>query len=115
MRVIADDAAALLDELGLGRVHVSGLSLGSTVAQELAINHPDKVASLQLHATWGRTDEWLRRLFASLAYPLRQGDIAEFVHTAFMWVSPPQTIDVREVRPAERVDLSGLELNRALR
>ncbi len=89
MRIMADDAAALLEALGIERAHISGLSLGSTIAQELALNHPDKIASLQLHATWGRTDEWLRRLFDSLACPLRHGDIEAFVHAAFMWVASP--------------------------
>ena len=51
MQILAEDAAALLDELDISRAHVSGLSLGSATAQELDINHPDKVASLQLHGT----------------------------------------------------------------
>ena len=89
MRVLAEDAAALLDALEIERAHVSGLSLGSTVGQELAINHPDRVASLQLHATWGRTDAWLKRLFESLAYPLRQGDLEAFIQAAFLWVASP--------------------------
>ncbi|MYA86613.1 MAG: alpha/beta fold hydrolase, partial [Acidimicrobiaceae bacterium] len=58
MRILADDAAALCDSLGVERAHVSGLSLGSATAQELAINHPGLVATLQLHCTWGRSDEW---------------------------------------------------------
>ena len=45
-RVLADDAAALLDALGVATAHVAGLSLGSAVAQELAINHPQKIRSL---------------------------------------------------------------------
>ena len=44
MQILAEDAAALLDELDISRAHVSGLSLGSATAQELAINHPGKVA-----------------------------------------------------------------------
>ena len=93
MRIMADDAAALLDAMGHERAHISGLSLGSTIAQELAINHPGKVASLQRHATWGRTDAWLRRLFETLAYPLKHDDIEAFVHAAFMWVASPAYLE----------------------
>ena len=48
---MADDAAALLDALGIARVHVLGVSLGGMIAQQLAIAHPDKVASLALVMT----------------------------------------------------------------
>jgi pimeloyl-ACP methyl ester carboxylesterase len=89
MRILADDAAALLDEIGIDRAHVAGNSLGSTVAQELAINHPEKVATLQLHCTWGKTDAWLDRLFRSMAYPVENGDLDAFVSCAFMWVLSP--------------------------
>lgn len=107
MRVLADDAAALLDAMGIERVHVSGLSLGSTVAQELAIKHPDRVISLQLHSTWGRTDEWLRRLFDGMAYPVERDDLAAFVRTAFMWVMSPTYLNERpdEVDRIERAYL----------
>jgi 3-oxoadipate enol-lactonase len=42
----AADVAALLDSLGLGRVHVAGTSFGGLVALKLAILHPGRVASL---------------------------------------------------------------------
>ncbi len=70
----AEDAAALLGELGVERAHVVGWSLGSTVAQELALRHPERVATLVLAATWGRTDAFQASVFTGLCHPWRTGD-----------------------------------------
>ena len=43
MAEYAEDAAALLDEIGWDRCHVMGVSFGGMVAQELAIRHPRRV------------------------------------------------------------------------
>ena len=46
-----EDAAALLDHLGLESVDVIGISMGSYIAQGLAARRPDRVRKLLLVAT----------------------------------------------------------------
>lgn len=84
---LAADVVALLDCLGIATCHVSGMSLGSAVAQEIALRYPERVVSLQLHATWGRTDEWLRRMFESLLYLVERPDLTAYFRTDNMWIT----------------------------
>jgi len=60
-RQMADDAAALLDRIGVARAHVVALSLGGMIAQELALAHPERVDRLVLLATYLRMRPGARR------------------------------------------------------
>ena len=54
---MADDAAALLQELGIPAAHVVGASMGGMIAQLLAIRHPQRVLSLtSIMSTTGNPD-----------------------------------------------------------
>lgn len=88
MRSLAEDAAALLEHLEIGVSHVLGWSLGSAVAQELALARPDLVASLVLYATWGRSDGFLRSMLAALRAPWIYGDAATGVAALGLAYSP---------------------------
>lgn len=50
-RNFAEDVVAILDDLGAGRAHVYGTSMGGRVAQWLAADHPDRVGRLVLGCT----------------------------------------------------------------
>jgi pimeloyl-ACP methyl ester carboxylesterase len=48
----ADDTSGLMDALGVSQAHVLGWSMGSLIAQELALRHPAKVNKLILYAAY---------------------------------------------------------------
>lgn len=73
---LAHYAFLALAALGISRCHVLGQSLGSAVAQEMAMLEPARVLSLILLATWGRQDSYLElrsRIVALVAHqPLEE-------------------------------------------
>jgi 3-oxoadipate enol-lactonase len=51
MALMASDAAAVLDAAGVKRAHIFGVSMGGMIAQEFALQYPDRVYSLVLGCT----------------------------------------------------------------
>lgn len=54
LTAMADDAVAVLDELGIQRAHVIGASMGGMIAQIIAYDHPERTQSLVsiMSTTW---------------------------------------------------------------
>ncbi len=85
---LAEDAAALLEALEVPKAHAMGWSLGSAIVQELALAHPDRVASALLYATWGRCDGFQRSVLTALRLPYIHRDMESALATAGIAFSP---------------------------
>lgn len=70
---LAADCIQLIEHLKLGKVDLLGTSLGSLVAQEVALARPDLVDSLCMLGTWGRQNLWLRRMITAELEFFRRG------------------------------------------
>lgn len=68
IRMLADDAVAVLDACDFARAHVLGISMGGMIAQELAIRHPDRVGALVLAATYAKPDDRVRTTRAGVPF-----------------------------------------------
>ena len=88
---MADDAAALLRALEVPSAHVAGFSMGSAIAQELALRHPGLVRSLVLVGTYARPDAlWRSQLnFWRWLVEVAPSERA-FLEGFFTWVYTPR-------------------------
>jgi pimeloyl-ACP methyl ester carboxylesterase len=88
---MADDAAALLRALEVPNAHVAGFSMGSAIAQELALRHPGLVRSLVLVGTYARPDAlWRSQLnFWRWLVEVAPSERA-FLEGFFTWVYTPR-------------------------
>ena len=90
---MANDALRLMDALGIESAHFVGHSTGGAIGQVIALDHPDRLRSLVLSATWPGPDPYFRRLFESRRQTLVDSGIEAYlrasslVQTTPWWVS----------------------------
>src|SRR5438874_4716093 len=105
---MAADVLAIMDDAGIERAHILGVSLGGTIAQELVLAAPERVRSLALGSTWPGPSVWRSRIRQLQLGILETQGIealvrfrALFIFTPALVVGAPAMMDVIEKTMAE--------------
>lgn len=77
--MMADDYAGLMDALGIESAKVVGVSMGSIIAQQLCLRHPQKVKSTVLMCPWARCDAYAKSIFEHMKVCFARLTPAEFM------------------------------------
>jgi aminoacrylate hydrolase len=85
---LATDVVHLMDALRIDKAHVVGHSAGGAVAQVLAIEHPERLASVVIAASWTKADAYFRRLFALRKEILAKLGPATYLQAATLLLYP---------------------------
>jgi aminoacrylate hydrolase len=90
---MADDTLRLMDALGIESAHLLGHSTGGAIGQVIATEHPERLQSLVLSATWAGPDPYFRRMLESRKQTLLDSGVEAYlkasalVQTTPRWVS----------------------------
>ena len=96
-RMLADDAKALVDHLGLTNFHLMGVSMGGMIAEEYALAYGADLASLTLACTYAAPDNFCTRLFdywgdlaTKLGVPFVMRDVSLWAFTGEFFETRPE-------------------------
>ncbi|RAP54110.1 MAG: hypothetical protein BZ137_04080 [Methanosphaera sp. rholeuAM130] len=95
MDTYVNDLLFLLDKLKIKKVNLIGFSLGSAIALDFTINHPERVSSIVLISAFYKCDNHLSEVFTSLKNSLEKG-FPDFFDTILPMVLCPDMIKDNE-------------------
>ncbi len=110
MVALAEDAVALMDALGLERVHFVGLSLGGMIGQHIGTHHGDRLLSLALcdtsshippHSLW---EERIAKARTVGIPSLMDTTLERWFHDAFRQRAPDPIARIRAAMGRTSVD-----------
>ena len=84
-RLLADDAKALVDHLGLSDFHLMGVSMGGMISQEYALAYGSDLRSLTLACTYAAPGPFCSRMFAMWADMARELGVPFVMRDVALW------------------------------
>jgi 3-oxoadipate enol-lactonase len=90
IELFSKDLQAFCNALGIQTCDVVGFSLGGAVAQQFALDHPERVRSLVLLSTFNAVDAELEGALENLRRSINVGGLSAFFDEAVKLVLPPE-------------------------
>lgn len=99
---MADDVLRLMDKLGVASAHLVGHSTGGAIGQVIALDHPERLESLVLSATWPGPDAYFRRLFAARREILVNLGVEAYLRSSVLALAPPSWVSANDAALTEQ-------------
>jgi aminoacrylate hydrolase len=93
---MASDVLRLMDGLGIDSAHFVGHSTGGAIGQVIALDHPRRLRSLVLSATWAGPDPYFQRLFESRKGVLLSQGVEAYLRASALYMAPPAWISAND-------------------
>lgn len=98
IKEMAGDAIRLLDQLGIDKTVIFGLSMGGAISQRIVLDHPDRVSALILGITFARPIEFMRRQHEIARFVIEHGGPEMLLNASLIRMFTPEFFEVgREV------------------
>ena len=100
-RLLADDAKALVDNLGLTAFHLMGVSMGGMIAQEYALAYPDDLVTATFACTYAAPGPFCSRMFSMWHDMAPVNGVPFIMRDVFLWAF---TVPFFEDHPEDAAD-----------
>jgi len=87
--MMAADTMAVMDHAGVKQARVAGISMGGTIAQELAIRYPERVKSLLLVCTWAKFNKYATTVYENLKKIRATASPEAYMELLQLWIFAP--------------------------
>jgi aminoacrylate hydrolase len=87
--LMAGDLIGLMDHLGIVQAHFVGHSTGGAIGQVIAIEHPQRLASMVQYASWTTADDHFRWCFDVRKALLLSAGVRAYTHATPLFLMPP--------------------------
>lgn len=100
-KMMAEDVSGVMQALGIESARVAGISMGSAIAQELALSYPEKVKSMVLISSWSRCDRYTKVIFEHFKKMRSLASPADFTQLIQLWIASPPYYEENFLKLAE--------------